>query len=102
MMNSIDSEEKLIDYLERLVLIKFTLDERKKLSKEITKILEFFHSIDEVKELDKYEPLFHVHDIEGLVREDEIDSSRILKPDEVSENAVTEQGYIKAPRTLVE
>ncbi|HID80621.1 MAG TPA: Asp-tRNA(Asn)/Glu-tRNA(Gln) amidotransferase subunit GatC [Ignisphaera sp.] len=94
--------EDLISYLERLVLVRFTESERKRIMEEINKILDFFKSLDEIKELDNYEPLFHVHDIEGPTREDEPSHEVELQRSDVMLNAVLEKGYVKAPRTIEE
>jgi len=94
--------ENVIEYLERLVLVSFTEEEKKKLVKEIDKILEYFRRLNEIPDLDKYEPLFYVHDIAGPAREDEIDTRRIISREDLERNAVIEQGYVKAPRTVVD
>ena len=94
--------EDIISYLERLVLIKFSEDERRRLEKEIPKILDFFRALDEVKELESYEPLFYVHDVSGPMREDEPSTSDLIPIEELERNAVIEGRYFKAPRTVAE
>ena len=94
--------EDVVSYLERLVLVKFSDDERRRLEKEIPKILDFFRALDEVRELDSYEPLFYVHDISGPMREDEPSTSDLVSREDLERNAVVEGGYVKAPRTVVE
>ena len=97
-----ENQEKLIEYLERLVLVKFRENERQRVLEEIEKILNFFKALDEVKELINYEPLFHVHDIEGPMREDEPRSDDLLTYRDLEINAILENGYIKAPKTVEE
>ncbi len=95
-------ESDVIDYLERLALLKFTESEREKVRIEITKIIELFNELMKVEELDRVEPLYHVIEIELPLRDDEpldtVDSSHEL----LSENAILENGYIKAPKTVGE
>lgn len=90
----------VIEYLERLALISFTSEEREKLCKELNKIIEMFNLINSVENIDKWEPLYHVHDIPLLLREDDtvgdIDQERVMLKD----NAVLVEGYVKAPRTI--
>ena len=101
-MDRVQNEEELINYLERLVLIKFEHDERRRILEEVRKIIEFFRALEEIKNLDEYEPLFHVHDISGPTRDDEPRSDDLVTTEELSINAVVENGYIKAPKTLIE
>lgn len=95
-------ESDVIDYLERLALLKFTESEREKVRIEIIKIIELFNELMKVEELDRVEPLYHVIEIELPLRDDEpldtVDSSHEL----LSENAILENGYIKAPKTVGE
>jgi aspartyl/glutamyl-tRNA(Asn/Gln) amidotransferase C subunit len=92
----------IIEYLERLALISFTHEEREKLIKELNKIIEMFNLINSVEGLDKWEPLYHVHDIPLTLREDDvvegIDSERSILKD----NAILVEGYVKAPKTVTE
>jgi aspartyl/glutamyl-tRNA(Asn/Gln) amidotransferase C subunit len=92
----------IIEYLERLALISFTREEREKLIKELNKIIEMFNLINSVEGLDKWEPLYHVHDIPLTLREDDvvegIDSERSILKD----NAILIEGYVKAPKTMTE
>ncbi|MCC6016479.1 MAG: Asp-tRNA(Asn)/Glu-tRNA(Gln) amidotransferase subunit GatC [Desulfurococcaceae archaeon] len=92
----------IIEYLERLALISFTREEREKLIKELNKIIEMFNLINSVEGLDKWEPLYHVHDIPLTLREDDvvegIDSERSILKD----NAILVEGYVKAPKTVTE
>ncbi len=94
--------EELIDYLERLVLVKFSSDERAKLAQELPKILEFFRALDQVKELERYEPLFYVHDVPGRVRDDEPEEPWMKHEDLAMNAELVGEGYVKAPRTVVE
>jgi aspartyl/glutamyl-tRNA(Asn/Gln) amidotransferase C subunit len=92
----------IIEYLERLALVSFTREEREKLIKELNKIIEMFNLINSVEGLDKWEPLYHVHDIPLTLREDDvvegIDSERSILKD----NAILVEGYVKAPKTVTE
>ncbi len=83
------------------MLVKFNEDERKKLLREIDKIVSLFNEIMSIKDLDSYEPLFHVHDVESHLREDEI----IGPVDEARENLAScdiVNGFVKGPRTVVD
>lgn len=95
-------ESSVIDYLEKLALLKFTDEERKRIKIEIGKIVELFSELVKVKELDIVEPLYHVVEIELPLRDDEpldeIDTNHEL----LSGNAVLENGYVKAPKTVGE
>lgn len=92
----------IVEYLEKLALISFTYEERKKLVEELGKIIEMFNLINSIENLDNWEPLYHVHDVPLPLREDEaidvIDSERAMLKD----NATLVNGYVKAPKTVAE
>ncbi|MEM4501877.1 MAG: aspartyl/glutamyl-tRNA amidotransferase subunit C [Ignisphaera sp.] len=83
----------IIEYLENLVLIKFTEVEKNRIRKEIDKIIDMFNTLNTVKNLNDWEPLYHVHDISLPLREEH----EILK-----ENTILINDYVKAPRTVTE
>lgn len=91
-----------VEYLERLALISFTKEERKKLAKEIEKIIEMFNTINSVKDLDKWEPLYHVHEISLPLREDEDVEEIDIERENLRNNAILVEGYVKAPKTVAE
>jgi aspartyl/glutamyl-tRNA(Asn/Gln) amidotransferase C subunit len=92
-------EGDIVSYLERLALLRFTESEREKVRSEVTKIIELFNELMEVRDLDKVEPLYHVVEIELPLRDDEpLDIDHEL----LSGNAILENGYIKAPKTIGE
>jgi aspartyl/glutamyl-tRNA(Asn/Gln) amidotransferase C subunit len=95
-------ESSVIDYLEKLALLKFTDEEKKRIESEIGKIVELFSELVNVEGLDIVEPLYHVVEIELPLRDDEplngIDTNHEL----LSGNAVLENGYVKAPKTVGE
>ncbi len=92
----------IVEYLERLVLIEFRGEERAKIREEVGKVLELFRILDEVKELDCYEPLFYVHDVSGPTRSDSVEEGSLLGYGDLELNRKLENGFFKAPRTVVE
>ncbi len=54
-----------------------------------------------IEGLDNYEPLFHVHDIESHLREDEIIGSVDIARENIA-NADIVNGFVKGPRTVVD
>ncbi len=96
------SKEGVVEYLERLVLVEFKGEERERIRKEVRKVLELFKELDSVPELDRYEPLFYVHDVSGPMREDEPLEGSELKYEDLELNRPLERGFFKAPRTVVE
>lgn len=98
---NIDRDD-IIEYLEKLILIKFTDDERKKIEKEIEKIIEMFDMLNSVENIEHWEPLYHVHDISLLLREDEEIENVDYEHTTIKRNAVIVDGYVKAPKTVSE
>jgi len=97
-----ESDEKLVDYAEKLALVKFSDEEREKLKREIPKIFQLFSTLMEIEEIRHYEPLYYVHDMAGPLREDSADSKHSLSISELEAMARIERGFVKAPRTVVE
>jgi len=97
-----ESDEKLVDYAEKLALVRFSEDEREKLKREIPKIFQLFSTLMEIEEIRHYEPLYYVHDTAGLLREDSADSKHSLSISELEAMTRIEKGFVKAPRTVVE
>jgi Asp-tRNA(Asn)/Glu-tRNA(Gln) amidotransferase C subunit len=56
----------------------------------------------EVRDLDKVEPLYHVVEIELPLRDDEPLDRVDIDHELLSGNAILENGYIKAPKTIGE
>ena len=94
--------DDIVEYLERLVLIEFGDKERQRISREIGKIMDMFSALNAVEDLDKWEPLYHVHDISMPLRSDEevgaVDEEREM----LKSNSVLVEGYVKAPKTIIE
>lgn len=99
MVKELGDIEDVSRHLERLALIKFTDDERVRLSLEIRKILNFFNQLNELGDLKDVEPLFHVLDIESPLRDDEPEVCSI-PASELLSNALREGSYVKGPRTV--
>jgi aspartyl-tRNA(Asn)/glutamyl-tRNA(Gln) amidotransferase subunit C len=95
-------ESSIIDYLEKLALLKFTDEERKRIESEIEKIVELFSELMKVEGLDIVEPLYHVVEIELPLRDDEPLDEIDINHELLSGNAVLENGYVKAPKTVGE
>lgn len=95
-------DRDVIDYLERLALISFTEDERKRVAKEIAKIMEMFDMLNSVEGLDRWDPLYHVHDVELPLREDDDVECLDEERSSIKYNAVIVEGYVKAPKTISE
>jgi len=95
-------ESSIIDYLEKLALLKFTDEERKRIESEIEKIIELFSELMKVEGLDIVEPLYHVVEIEMPLRDDEPLDEIDINHELLSGNAILENGYVKAPKTVGE
>lgn len=98
----IEMYKNIIEYLERLVLIEFTEDEKERIEKEIEKIIEMFNTLNVVENLDQWEPLYHVHDISLSLREDEATEGIDGEHTTLQSNAILIDKYVKAPRTVSE
>lgn len=92
--------KNIIEYLERLVLISFTEEERKKLLQEIDKVIEMFNLLNAIEDLDRWDPLFHVHDIPLLLRDDDIVEEIDIERKMLSDNVELVNGHVKAPKTV--
>jgi aspartyl/glutamyl-tRNA(Asn/Gln) amidotransferase C subunit len=95
-------DKDIIEHLERLALVSFIPEEREKLVRELDKIIEMFNLINSVENLDKWEPLYHVHDIPLTLREDDAVGERDPERSMLKDNAILVEGYVKAPKTMVE
>ena len=86
-----------VEHLARLARIDISEDEKEHFTKQLNQVLEFFRKIDEV-ESESIESELLV-ELSNVLREDKVKSS--LTQEEVLSNAsASENGYIKAPRTL--
>lgn len=92
----------IIEYLEKLVLISFTEDEKKRISREIEKIVEMFNMLNSVKKLEQWEPLYHVHDISLSLRNDDEIGEINRDHSMLKYNIVLVDDYVKAPKTVSE
>lgn len=95
-------EGDIVSYLERLALLRFTESEKEKVRSEVIKIIELFNELMEVRDLDKVEPLYHVVEIELPLRDDEPLDRVDIDHELLSGNAILENGYVKAPKTIGE
>uniref|UniRef100_A0A7C4D075 Asp-tRNA(Asn)/Glu-tRNA(Gln) amidotransferase subunit GatC n=1 Tax=Ignisphaera aggregans TaxID=334771 RepID=A0A7C4D075_9CREN len=97
-----DMNSDIIEYLENLVLIKFTEVEKNRIRKEIDKIIDMFNTLNTVKNLNDWEPLYHVHDISLPLREDHETEESDEEHEILKENTILINDYVKAPRTVTE
>ncbi|MEM3981020.1 MAG: Asp-tRNA(Asn)/Glu-tRNA(Gln) amidotransferase subunit GatC [Ignisphaera sp.] len=96
----VHTNDDVIDYIEKLALISFTNEERIKLVKELEKIIEMFNTVNTVEGLEKWEPLYHVHDISLPLRDDSESEEVDFEKTMLKDNAVLINGYVKAPKTI--
>ncbi|MFH0779755.1 MAG: Asp-tRNA(Asn)/Glu-tRNA(Gln) amidotransferase subunit GatC [Parcubacteria group bacterium] len=61
--------QEQIEHLARLARLEITAEEKKKYSKQISLILDYFKKLRELK-TDNVEPLTHVVDLKNVTRED--------------------------------
>ncbi len=92
--------DNIIEYLERLALLKFSDEEKEKLKKEVEKIIELFNALLKVEGLDNVEPLYHVIELELPLRDDEPLHHLDIEHEMLKDNAILENGYVKAPKTV--
>ncbi|MCS7111852.1 MAG: aspartyl/glutamyl-tRNA amidotransferase subunit C [Ignisphaera sp.] len=92
----------VVEYLERLILIRFSDDERERIKVEIDKIINLFNELKNVEGIDRYEPLFHVHEVPSPLRVDETFDKVDEEHSMLRDNALLVNGYVKAPKTTVE
>ncbi len=86
----------LIDKLQRLSLIDLNEEEKRRIEKDVQKILQFFNKINEL-DLANVEPMFHPIS-QGKLRKDVVQSP--LTRDEALSNVKhKENGFIKGPST---
>jgi len=87
-----------IEYIAWKTRIKLSEEEKERLEKELSPVLDFFALLDELDTTD-IEPRHHVIGITDVVREDETKDE--LKQSEVLRNVPRkENGYIISPRIL--
>jgi aspartyl-tRNA(Asn)/glutamyl-tRNA(Gln) amidotransferase subunit C len=96
-MSKID--EKTLSKLESLARLQLTSDERAKISKDLTSIIDMFDRLNEV-DTDGVEPLRHINrDIINRLREDRIAGE--LSQDQALANVDSKKGgYIAVPKFL--
>ena len=96
--NNID--QKVIEHLCWLARIELSHEEKEKMLNEIKRVLTLVNKLLEAPVAEE-EPLYHVIEKEGLLREDK--PSESLRQHEAIQNASqVENGYIVAPRPLEE
>lgn len=92
----------IIEYLEKLVLILFTKEEKAKLIQEVERIIEMFNMLNAIENLEQWEPLYHVHDIPLPLRNDDEVEGVDEEHNMLKDNAILIDGYVKAPKTITE
>ena len=91
-------DEKLIEHLSWLSRIRLEKEEIRNILPQLTRILEFFHQMDEAG-VENTPPLFTVVEYTETTRADE--PSAGLSQEEALRNAPEREGaFIKAPRIL--
>ncbi|MEM1594301.1 MAG: Asp-tRNA(Asn)/Glu-tRNA(Gln) amidotransferase subunit GatC, partial [Ignisphaera sp.] len=88
------SDSNILEYLERLTLIKFNEEEKKRVYEEIKKVIELFNEVMKVEGLDNVEPLYHVVEIELPLREDEVLDAIDENHELLKDNAILENDYV--------
>lgn len=89
-------DEKTVEHVARVAMLKLTDQEIKKFTKQLNDVLEAFKVIDQV-DTSKIEPSFHPQKIVNVWREDK---SRKYEWDPLSNTPLKEKGYFKGPRIV--
>jgi len=76
--------------------LELTEEEKRRMGKELTEILEFFSKISEV-DVEGTEPSFQPVPIKGVLREDE-PKEGLTQKEALANCASTKDGFIKGPR----
>lgn len=92
--------DELLSHLMWLARLELTDDEKKRIIADLQSIVEFVNRLFEAKVKD-VEPLYHPLDKEGLLRDD-IPKEHLRQEDVLMNAAASEEGYVKAPRTIEE
>jgi len=92
--------DELISHLMWLARLELTDEEKKRIAIDLHNIVEFINKLFEVK-VEGVEPLYHPLDKEGLLRDD-IPREHLRREEVLVNAAASENGYVKAPRTVEE
>ncbi|MEX0587145.1 MAG: Asp-tRNA(Asn)/Glu-tRNA(Gln) amidotransferase subunit GatC [Patescibacteria group bacterium] len=89
-----------VEYLAQLARLKLTDQEKKRFSQQLADVLSHVAKLGEL-DLDKVEPTFQTTGLTDAVREDEVQSERVLGPEEALANAPRRRGkFFEIPKVL--
>lgn len=95
-----DSPRLDIDYIAKLARLDLTPSEKKALSRELADVLDHIAKLSEM-DLEDVEPTFQTTGLTDSLREDEVDESRILSPEEaLSGTAAKKKGMFRVPKII--
>jgi aspartyl-tRNA(Asn)/glutamyl-tRNA(Gln) amidotransferase subunit C len=81
-----------------LARIELSKEEESLFAKQLSKVLEYFHKIDEV-DTSRVQPTHHIRKVSGIHREDRVKPS--LTPSKALQNAPREEeGYFRTSRIV--
>jgi aspartyl-tRNA(Asn)/glutamyl-tRNA(Gln) amidotransferase subunit C len=90
--------DELIDKLATLSRLEFEVEEKRKIKKDLTRILDFVEKINEL-DLENVEPLIFMGGEVNVLREDEV--RKVITQDEALRNAPKhDSDYFKAPKVI--
>jgi aspartyl-tRNA(Asn)/glutamyl-tRNA(Gln) amidotransferase subunit C len=90
--------DELIDKLATLSRLEFEVEEKRKIKKDLTRILDFVEKINEL-DLENVEPLIFMGGEVNVLREDEV--RKVITQDEALLNAPKhDSDYFKAPKVI--
>jgi len=87
-----------VNYISKLARLKLTEEEKIKFSKQLTKILEFMNTLNEIDTND-IKPTSHVIELNNVFREDVVKPSELA--DDILANAPEREGlYFKVKKVI--
>jgi aspartyl-tRNA(Asn)/glutamyl-tRNA(Gln) amidotransferase subunit C len=88
-----------VEKIAKLAKLRFSDDEKEKLKGEMNKVLDYIDTLNEIKGLDKVEPLESINETENVFREDI--SEKCLTKEETLKNAPEKtENFFKVPKVL--
>ncbi len=88
---------ELVRYVAKLSAIKLTEEEEIKFSKQFSKIIEYFNTLNEL-DLGDVEPVFSALPLKNVMR---ADIAEAKNPEKILDNAPDrEENYFKTPKTI--
>ncbi len=90
--------EDLIDHLANLARLEFEGEEKKRLQKDLNRMLGFVEKLEEVN-TDGVEPLIYMTDQSNHVRDDQAEVT-ISKEDALKNAPLKDSDYFKVPKVL--